>query len=113
MNNREKGNQYEDRAVEHLTQLGYVVIHRNFRAGRIGEIDIIAIKNGVICFVEVKGRASLRFGAPSESISNAKKNKIRLTSSFYLAVKGFSDVETSFLIVEILGEEINIIEEVF
>jgi putative endonuclease len=51
--NKEIGNKGEDLACQYLEQLGYEIIKRN-HIDRVGEIDIIAYKDYVIHFVEVK-----------------------------------------------------------
>ena len=43
MNKRHIGQEYEQRAVDYITNMGYKIIERNFR-NRMGEIDIIAKK---------------------------------------------------------------------
>ena len=45
----------EQRAVSYLRRRGYTIVERNYRSGH-HEIDIIARRFGVICFVEVKAR---------------------------------------------------------
>ena len=51
--NKEVGNKGEDLACQYLEQLGYEIIKRN-HCDRVGEIDIVAYKDYVIHFVEVK-----------------------------------------------------------
>ena len=51
------GKKGEDMAEAYLLQIGYQVLHRNWRHSHY-EIDIIAIKNEVLHFVEVKLRSS-------------------------------------------------------
>ncbi|NLK65930.1 MAG: YraN family protein [Campylobacteraceae bacterium] len=43
----------EDRAVKYLKNLGFEIEKRNFRS-KFGEIDIVAKKDGVLHFIEVK-----------------------------------------------------------
>ena len=52
-NNKIIGNEGEDRVIAWLVQEGYTLIARNYR-WRAGEIDIIARKNEIVAFVEVK-----------------------------------------------------------
>ena len=73
----------EDVAAEYLVQQGYTLLERNYRC-RYGEIDIIATKNGIITFVEVKTRANLKYGRPAASVTKAKQNKIHSTGFTYL-----------------------------
>ena len=61
----------EDLASDMLESAGYRIIARNFMT-REGEIDIIAIKEGVIHFVEVKTRSSDGFGFPADSVTESK-----------------------------------------
>ena len=43
----------EDLACKYLQAKGYVILERNFRCRRFGEIDIVASKAGVLSFIEV------------------------------------------------------------
>ena len=54
--NREWGKMAEDIAAEYLLTNGYIIRERNWRIGNRIEIDIIAEKDGIIVFVEVKAR---------------------------------------------------------
>ncbi len=50
---RAKGNLAEDKACKFLDENGFMIVERNFYS-RFGEIDIIASKDEVLHFVEVK-----------------------------------------------------------
>ena len=50
-----------------------------------GEIDIIAILEGVLVFCEVKRRSGKLHGAPSEAVTPAKQRKIIRAAEIYLA----------------------------
>ena len=63
----------EDLASAFLQNKGYKIIERNFRFGRNGEIDIIAKKDDLVLFVEVKNRSSEKFGGALYSINSKKK----------------------------------------
>ncbi|WP_431215248.1 YraN family protein [Puia sp. P3] len=65
----------EDLAAEWLTAKGFAILTRNWRYGRY-EIDIIASRNSVLHFIEVKSRNSTLFGNPEESVSRKKLNNI-------------------------------------
>jgi len=52
-----RGREAEERAARHLRRHGYCILDRNIRAGR-GELDIVARKDGILAFVEVKLRPS-------------------------------------------------------
>lgn len=67
------GNDGETLAVEYFIKKGYQILHRNWRNKHL-EVDIIASCNGMLHFIEVKTRTSLKYGYPEESID---KKKIR------------------------------------
>jgi putative endonuclease len=77
-----QGKLAEDFAVKLLVSSGYKIIDRNFHS-RFGEIDIIAIKDGVLVFVEVKARWSSKFGKPEEAVTASKLWKIGKTGEYY------------------------------
>lgn len=72
----------EDIATNYLKKKGYKIIERNFRKG-YGEIDIIAVKDKILVFVEVKTRTSDKFGTPAEAITYGKLKSIIKTAEFY------------------------------
>ncbi len=76
----------EEKAAEYLINRGYKIIERNFRIG-YGEIDIIAIRNNTLIFVEVKTRTSVKFGTPIESITGKKIRILKNTCGFYKSLK--------------------------
>lgn len=75
MNKRQLGSKYEDEAVEYLKDNGYRIRNRNFRT-RYGEIDIIAEKDNVIVYAEVKYRGSCLYGNPVEAVDVRKQRQI-------------------------------------
>jgi len=64
----------EKLAEEYLAENGYTILHRNWRFGH-DEIDIIATKNSMVHFVEVKYRSSNYHSHPEEAVN---KKKIRI-----------------------------------
>jgi len=70
-------------AAGELEKKGYEILESNFTT-RFGEIDVIAFKNDVIVFIEVKTRTSRSFGKPEESIDTLKAKKIRKVAKYYL-----------------------------
>ena len=70
-------------AAEYLRQEGYTILEYNYRT-RLGEIDLIARKGGVLVFIEVKSRRTLRRGNPKLAVTPAKQRKISMTALTYL-----------------------------
>ena len=72
------GEMGEDLAEKYLIENGYKIIQRNYR-NTFGEIDIIAKKQGVLVFVEVKTRNSIHANnfLPEQSVNFHKQMKLR------------------------------------
>ena len=71
-NTKQLGNFGETEASNYLKSKGYVILDRNFRI-RQGEIDIIALQQNILCFIEVKTRKNSDFGLACEAV--IKNNK--------------------------------------
>lgn len=67
----ELGKMGEMVAARYLIQHGYFLLHTDYRVGH-KDIDIVAFKDGVTVFVEVKTRSSDRFGSPAEAVDDKK-----------------------------------------
>lgn len=83
MTNQSLGKYGEQLAVQYLQSKGYRIIARNLR-NKLGEIDLVAKDGAVICFVEVKTRKSLQFGAPYEAVGRHKQYKMAQLAMAYL-----------------------------
>lgn len=101
MNNRELGRIGEDAAVRHIVSLGMKPLARNYRVGRMGEIDIIAKDGNTLCFIEVKARRGDRFGTPAEAVSQIKRNTIIKVAQAYTSRHGIYDMPLRFDVVEV------------
>lgn len=99
--NKAKGNFGENLASRELVRKGYEIINRNYRK-RDGEIDIIAKKDNLTVFVEVKLRYGTSNGMPSEAVDAKKQMKIIETAKNYIAEKNITDSEFRFDVIEIL-----------
>lgn len=88
-NNKFKGLEGEKIASKYIEDLGYKILHNNYRTKK-GEIDIIANHNETLVFVEVKLRKSLSYGHPVESISMKKVKTIKSVALDYIRSKNMS-----------------------
>ncbi len=104
---RAKGMDAEERACEFLLGLEFEIIERNFYS-RFGEIDIIAIKEQVLHFIEVKSGMSFE---PLYAITPQKMDKILKTSQFYL-FKHRLDYQYCISAVIVRGNEIEFFENI-
>lgn len=117
MSKKNLGKFGEDCAAKFLEDNGYTIVARNFRI-RSAEIDIIAQKDNVIIFVEVKARSSIRHGLPSEAVNFRKQKKIIEAAGVFLQDENFCDCACRFDVVEVYlrdehVEEVNHIENAF
>lgn len=72
----------EEMAVTYLVKQGFTILERNWRF-RHWEADIIAHHNGLLHFIEVKTRNSIRFGRPEESITREKMTNLKNIAEEY------------------------------
>ncbi len=82
MKRRDTGILGERLANNFLRDSGYHIIETNFRCPE-GEIDIVARHQDYLVFVEVRTKKSLSFGTPEESITPAKRERLRATAAYY------------------------------
>lgn len=112
MNKRGFGSVGEYDVHDYLKGQGYDILAMNYRR-HTGEIDVIAQKRGVIAFIEVKRRTTLRYGRPAEAVTPAKRRNIARTALLFLQEKRLTDAAVRFDVVEITPGNINHIEDAF
>ena len=105
------GRKGEDLTVKYLKENGYKIVERNFQTS-FGEADIIALKDGVYCFVEVKTRTSTEFGEPSEAVNHKKRERYRKIAWSYCNMLR-EEVPCRFDIASILGEKLEYFENAY
>ncbi len=102
---RAKGNIGEDKAISFLEERGFKIIDRNYYS-RFGEIDIIATKEDVLHFIEVKSGDY----DPIYQITPLKISKILKTADIYRQKKR---IDMDFCLdAVIVSEEIELIENI-
>ena len=106
------GRNGERQAEKYLKENGYVILERNY-ATKVGEIDIIAKDNEVLCFCEVKTRSKSTYGEPSEAVNARKIEKYYKVAQQYLSFKDEQDCQCRFDVIEILDGKINLIKDAF
>lgn len=79
----------ETLAARHLQRLGYTLLERNLHIGG-GELDLIAIKEDTLVFVEVKARHGSSHGSAGESITAAKARKLARAALAFLTTTNVS-----------------------
>ncbi len=84
---KSRGDAAEDQALAYLQQQGMRLLQRNYRTpGRGGgEIDLIMqLPDSTVVFVEVRQRASRRYGGAAASVGNVKQRRIIFAARHYL-----------------------------
>ena len=104
-NKKKIGETGEDLAVHYLISQSYDILFRNFYSA-YGEIDIIALRDNELVFVEVKTRSS-RIDDALSSVSKEKQRKLKQTAGlFYQKFPEYEDLLSRFdLIAVILGKK--------
>ncbi len=110
--NKIEGDGGEAKAAHFLEEKGYRILQTNFKT-KFGEIDIVAFKDGVIVFVEVKNRSTLCYGRPIEAVDFRKQQKIRRVAEVYLSIKRKPYADCRFDVIEVLGDQLNHEENAF
>lgn len=87
-------------AAESLRQKGYRILERNYRC-KIGEIDIVAEKDGRLLFIEIKTRRSDHYGLPQEAVHPIKQKKILRTAEWYLKEHKATDRPVGFEVIAV------------
>lgn len=100
--NQQLGNIGEDTAVKYLKRQGYRILERNFRL-KLGEIDIIALDNKELVFVEVKTRDSNNYEFLVSSVNKNKEKRLIKTASYYMQKKNLEDITGRFDIIFVTG----------
>ena len=101
-----KGRKGEEAAVAYLVGLGYEVIDRNVHM-RYGELDCVAKDGDELVFVEVKTRASTRFGTPQEAVSATKQMRLCRAAARYLQERDLLDAACRFDVVFIVSSSMS------
>jgi len=78
------GAYWEERASQLIASNGATVIARNYTS-RFGEIDLIALDNERLVFIEVRYRRHSHFGSALSSVSPSKQQKVLMTAQIFLA----------------------------
>jgi len=103
------GNQSETLATRFLEQEGFVILERNYFARKLGEIDIIAMREGVLHFIEVKS-GKTEFD-PVYNVTPAKLRKVINSAHYYMKTK---NLDSAFSIDALIlrHDEVEFIENV-
>ena len=89
------GKRGEAAAAERLQADGYRILDRNWRSRQL-ELDLVAEKDGVLVFVEVKTRAADALATPEDALGTVKQNRLVRAAALYLSEHGRWDAPCRF-----------------
>ncbi|MFH0977178.1 MAG: YraN family protein [Spirochaetota bacterium] len=113
---KDLGDAGEGIAASFFKSKGFVIIKRNYRFGKVGEIDIIVRKKDLIVFAEVKSRNSGQYGGAYYSINERKKQTIKKVARQFLHTHPdflSKDITYRFDMIAISNGQAEWIEDIF
>ena len=99
----ELGRRGESMAKAHLESAGYEILDENWTHGK-AEVDIIAYKDKVIIFAEVKTRTGNAFGEPEDFVDARKQRLLVEAADEYIYLMEHEG-EVRFDIISILFDK--------
>jgi putative endonuclease len=110
-NASEIGRTGENLAAQYLIRRGARIVCSNFKvpigrnirgAAVTGEIDLIALEQDILCFIEVKTRSSDEFAAPLSAVDVRKQRQITRTARIYRKIFNLQNFRIRFDVVGII-----------
>lgn len=100
------GDSGEEASVKMLESEGYKILRRNYAIHNVGEIDIIAEKDGEIHICEVRTRLNIGpYPDSTESVTRSKRNKVMRTAEFFIAENNLYDKNLVFEVVRVTHDK--------
>ena len=100
MESYQLGLQGEAIAEKHLKQCGYRIREKNFHSQQ-GEIDLIAMDQAILAFIEVKYYSYRSFAIPAASVRKGKRDSIVHAARFYLFKNNIKNINCRFDVLAI------------
>ncbi len=95
-----------------MLRQGFDILARRHRS-RSGELDIVALENGILAFIEVKMRSSREFGEPWEFVDWRKQQILRRAAEEFIADHNLGQYTYRFDIVSVIGKEAALFRNAF
>jgi putative endonuclease len=110
------GEEGERIAASWLAQRGWRILDRRFRNGH-RDLDLVAEREGLVAFVEVKTRRGKDFGHPVEAVNWRKQRELTRSAAVWIARYGSGEQTFRFDVVGVLmsdqGARIRHVENAF
>ena len=95
------GERGERAAARYLRRLGYHIITMRHRL-RYGEVDIIAVDEKTVVFVEVKTRRGEALGRPAEAVNSTRQARLTRAALAYLSSNDLLEHASRFDVMEVI-----------
>jgi len=96
--NRKRGRTYEKLVEKYLIENEYSILERNWTFSH-KEIDLIALKDDTVVFVEVKGGLSGEYGHPSERVDKRKRENLINAAEQFIIERDFKGHDFRFDVI--------------
>ena len=109
--NQARGAHGEELVARWYQARGYTVLDRNWRNGRMGELDLVVAQGRrLVVFCEVKARSSVAFGHPFEAVNPDKLARVRRLGLAWLAEREVHGVQTRVDVAAVLAGVVEVRE---
>jgi putative endonuclease len=112
MNRVTVGKRWEEEVGAWLCERGFSILERNFRF-RHKEVDLIAQRDDLVVFVEVKYRKNGSYGTGFEAVTEKKRRNIQFAAVYYIERNRLYDCNVRFDVASIEGGTLHYIEDAF
>ncbi|GGD41984.1 UPF0102 protein [Malaciobacter pacificus] len=109
MNTKQKGDEAENKAISFLEDTSFKIIEQNYYAKKLGEIDIIAIKDNIYHFIEVKSASD--YETAINNITHSKLSKIKRSLDYYIQTKKITNAYCIDVII-VIENDIEFLENI-
>jgi putative endonuclease len=110
------GQHAEELACQHLQRVGFAIVARNVRVGRL-ELDVIAQRGVLVVFCEVRSRSDDRMMTPAQTIGPLKVRRVRHAAAQWLRHHRHGPVQVRFdvasIVFDVPGGRLNYLEGAF
>lgn len=95
---RRLGQRAEALVADRYAAEGFTIEARNWSC-RVGELDVVAARGGLLVFVEVRAHSTDFLASPTMTVSRAKQARVARAADRYLAARPQSPVDIRFDVV--------------
>jgi putative endonuclease len=108
----QQGRRGERIACRYLLRQGFDILARRY-CTRSGELDIVALEQDTLAFIEVKTRSSSEYGEPWEFVDWQKQQIMHRTAEEFIADYDLGQYAYRFDIISVLGKEVTLFRNAF